>query len=155
MLGVCNLPSSCASVRLPRPPLTGSLFSICADRMLTYVSCHLTRSHLSPTISFTSALHVQSSHSLLDMPIFSSIRKQIRMGASALVSALNAVPWEDDSGEDSDNSDDEAVARGPASGRPSRPQGEHVYSTHRRNSHYSFTAALVSAHHPTDDVTAE
>ena len=155
MLEGCNPPSSCASVRLPRPPSTVSLLSIYADRMLTYVSCHLTRSHLSPTVSFTSPLHVPSSHSLLDMPIFSSIRKQIRMGASALVSALNAVPWEDDSGGDSDSSDDEAVTRGPASGRPSRPQGELVFLTHRRNSHDSFTAALVSAHHPTDGVTAK
>jgi hypothetical protein len=57
------------------------------------------------------------------MTVLSLFTEQIRMGASALVSALNAVPWEDDSGEDTDSSDDETSGQARITGKPGRPQG--------------------------------
>jgi len=43
--------------------------------------------------------------------------KQVRMGTSALVSALNALPWEGDE-EGSDSSEDDEPSRPPQAGRP-------------------------------------
>ena len=60
------------------------------------------------------------------MPILTKFRRllrQVRMGTSALVSALNALPWDEDEDADSSDSDDEPKGgRGRAQQQPSRPK---------------------------------
>lgn len=51
---------------------------------------------------------------------------QVRMGASALMSALNALPWEDeeDNGSSSDSSEDEESRPSRTGATATRPKGE-------------------------------
>lgn len=73
------------------------------------------------------------------------------MGASALVSALNALPWEDEEEGSSSSDEDEEV---PDVSRPSasrRPQRKHTLcrSLHSELIVYSSTSILVLTHHST------
>lgn len=53
---------------------------------------------------------------------------QVRMGTSALISALNALPWDEEEGADSSDSEDElSAARGgrqAGTSKPTRPKGD-------------------------------
>ena len=56
-------------------------------------------------IPLTHSLHILTLTVL--MHLISSSRQKIRMGASALMSALNAIPWEDDEDDDGSSSDED------------------------------------------------
>jgi hypothetical protein len=66
-------------------------------------------------------------HNPVPMPL-QSFRRKVRMGASALVSALNALPWEGEDEESSSSEDEEAPRRrmgaSMAPRRTFRPQSE-------------------------------
>ena len=65
---------------------------------------------------------------MLHFKWFSRLLHQVRVGTSALFSALNALPWDEDEGADSSDSDDDLRAtrgeKGAATNRPTRPKGK-------------------------------
>ena len=128
-------PDSAATVR--RPDLRAHDYgSVCSFLTISY---HFGRrkkrseltclssvfDRLAPHLVYFNTLRIAHTTSLLCLR-FHLARKQVRMGASALMSALNALPWDDDAEGSSSDSDDDS-GRGarvpPPSTSAARPKG--------------------------------
>ena len=74
---------------------------------------------------------------------------QIRGGTSALFSALNALPWDEDEGADSSDSDDDLMAardsRGPGGGKLSRPKGKRLSALPSTTTHLTVSATRMQS----------
>lgn len=112
----------------------------------------------SPPFFILAVLRIPVIHNSSTTPPASVHVQQIRMGASALVSALNALPWEEDDESDDGEDDDEFMepARGSSSAmyeRKQRPQSKSVcYFSLDPYSRYSssFPSWVISQYHQTD-----